>query len=141
MLKRRDIEIHDSAFDPDLPRSGQKIRYRKEGQKAAHYRVFLYADGRDLPYVSSVTYHLHKTFPNPTRVVRRTPSNPRCTLKLWTWGLFDVRAVIKDKQGDEYEVFHRLSYDREIGNLPAGDYELVKSDRGSSPRGRVRGEN
>lgn len=113
-----DIEVEDSIFDPDsdpgLP--DRTARWRNPESQKPLYRVFLYLDGRDLPYVSDVVYLLHPTFKDRTREVFRTPENPRCKLTLWTWGLFRVEVIVRDKQGNQFNFSHYLQYDREFAN-------------------------
>lgn len=111
-----DIEVKDTVLDPNLQLSdpSREIHYRQEGEDTYYYKVWLYLEGHDLPYVDSVTYTLDETFPNPSRTVRRTPSNPNCQLVIWTWKLFTVKVTIVDKKGSIYEVTHELSYDREL---------------------------
>ncbi len=86
----------------------------RQGTKQPAYRVFLYVEGSDLPYVKSVTYHLHETFRNNVRKVQRTPSNPNCQLVIWTWGLFEMRVVVEDKFGQTKSYNHLLTYDRDF---------------------------
>jgi hypothetical protein len=133
MKRPTQIVVLDSALDPDGAATRETVQYRAGDPPL--YRVFLYLDGHDLPYVEGVTYHLHETFPRPRREVRRTPSNPRCKLVLWTWGVFEVRAVIRDKRGEEHEVRHPLTYDRAFSSLDRDRFQLVKPTAGSSPTG------
>jgi transcription initiation factor IIF auxiliary subunit len=107
------IEVKDSLFDPDLPATSGKVHVRKKGAKT-YYKVWLYLDGPDRPYIDSVTYTLHETFNDPVQVVRRTVSNPNCKMAFWSWGLFAVNATLLDKQGFSYVVTHELSYDKQF---------------------------
>ena len=107
------IEVKDSVFDPNQPPGTKQVYVRTE-QNQYFYKVWLFLDGRDLPYVQSVTYTLHPTFSQPVRTVRRTPENPNCQLVLWTWSVFAVNTTIEDKQGGLYEVVHALSYDKQL---------------------------
>lgn len=111
-----DIVVKDTVLDPNLSPSdpARKIHFRKVGDETYYYKVWLYLEGNDLPYVESVTYTLDQTFPNPIRTVRRTPSNPHCQLVIWTWKLFTVKVTIVDKRNNTYEVMHELSYDKEL---------------------------
>ncbi len=131
-MRRSNIEVRDSVFDPDGSPGQDNVLYRNGDQRPL-YRVFLYLDGKDLPYVDRVTYHLHETFPRPKRVVRRTPANPRCKLVLWTWGIFQVRAVIRDKEGQEHQVVHGLTYDQEFSRLPRERFVEDLPQSGSTP--------
>ena len=111
-----DIQVKDTVFDPNLAKNdpARKVHVRKEEGGTHYYKVTIYLEGNDLPYVEYVTFTLDETFPDRIRTVTRTPSNPNCQLVIWTWGLFPVKAVITDKKGNSYEVVHRLSYDKEL---------------------------
>jgi len=103
------VTVRDSLFDPD--RSGENVaQIRRSTHGKSLYRVFLYLDGPDLPFVRRVTYRLHETFDPNTRTMDRTVSNPRCKLDIWTWGVFTVRAVVEDKQGRTFAMSHHLEY-------------------------------
>ncbi len=115
MNRQLRVEVRDSVFDPDLnPETNKKVYWREGSDGSALYKVWLYLAGEDLPYVHSVTYTLHPTFPDPTRRVSRTLTNPNCELVLWTWGMFEVKAAIEDKTGGIYEAVYKLSYDRQL---------------------------
>lgn len=105
------IKLVDTVFDPNT--GSKEIHYSKQGSQTL-YKVWLRLDGPELPYVRGVTYKLHPTFNNPERFVARTPSNPNCTLSIWTWGIFDVEAEIMTKDGERQIVVHPLRYDREL---------------------------
>ena len=122
-MKRMDVRVADSVFPPR--RSGQKIHVRKHDDKVL-YKVWLYLEGNDLPFVQYVTYHLHPTFANPDRTVRRTAANPDCQLIIWTWGLFNVRAKIVDKNGNFVSLDHMLQYDQQIRRAEPEDFEWEK---------------
>ena len=108
MFDSLDIEVRDTVFDPA---SSSKVIYvRESGWKKPHTKVWLFLDGVDLPYVKSVTYTLHKTFPNPVRNVKRTISNPNCAHVIWTYGTFEVKVTIEDKSGRFHKRTHRLEY-------------------------------
>ena len=118
------IKVRDSAFDPDEygldpfdfkapPGRKRIVHVDMSGSKPA-YKIWLYLVGNDVPYVESVTYMLHHTFPDPVRTVRRTLENPQCQLVIWTWGLFEVRAVVTDKRGGRVELIHKLTYGKQL---------------------------
>ena len=102
------IVVRDSLFDPDRP-DDKVVQVRRSGGKSL-YRVFLYLDGLDLPFVNRVTYKLHETFSPRERTVARSPSIPRCKIDIWTWGVFTVVAVIEDRQGRTFTMSHYLEY-------------------------------
>lgn len=112
-----EIRIRDSLCDPDAP-GESKIFYRRAGTRTL-YRVFIYLEGPELPFVESVTYTLHPTFDEPVRTVRRTPQNPLCKLEIWTWGLFEVLGVVADRRGSRYTLKHQLQYGKEIDRSKA----------------------
>jgi transcription initiation factor IIF auxiliary subunit len=130
-----DITVKDSVFNPNVPRAASsKVQVRKQGE-TSYYKVWIYLEGPDLPYIESVTYTLHETFPHPERTVVRSPSNPNCELTIWTWGLFTVKTAIMDKKGFSYLVDHELSYDRELPpNADAYAYEEDEPLSDSRPK-------
>lgn len=103
-----DVRIRDSVHEPGT--TATPILVDESLENHPRYKVWLYLDGPDLPYVKRVTYMLHPTFPDPERVVHRTAANPRCALPIWTWGLFTVTARVEDKQGRTVELLHDLTY-------------------------------
>lgn len=105
-----DVRLRYALRDPDQLDAG-KVLYRElEGRRL--YRVFLFLEGEGLPFVESVTYRLHPTFPRPEEQVTRSPANPRCKLEIWTWGTFQTVALIRDKRGGVAEVATWLGWDR-----------------------------
>ena len=120
MDKQFDLRVVDSAIHTEHGDKHVYTRTRRSGRE--HYKVDLYVDGFDLPYVESVTYQLHDTFPNPTRRMRRTSANPDCRLTIWTWGLFLVGVTVHLKSGERINLDHDLIYDEEIRT--AKDNEL-----------------
>ena len=131
-----DIAIKDSVFDPDLPRSSSSKIYFHLGKRdgRTYYKVWLYLEGNDLPYIESVTYTLHESFREPNQTVRRASSNPNCKFVIWTWGLFTVKATIIDKKNLTYIVSHELSYENEL--FPEGDSRYVPEEWDASPSDR-----
>lgn len=112
MRKQYDIALRDSVIDPQAP--SDKVRYKD--RKRPLYRVYLYLDGPDLPYVRAATYELHETFKNRFLRVERTMSNPMCKASIWTWGIFTVKAIVETKTGDTITLEHRLTYGDELQN-------------------------
>ena len=102
-----DLIVCDTVFDPK--NDSKVIRYRKTDDRTL-YKVWLYLDGKDLPYTESVTYLLHSTFESPSQTVRRTSVNPSCSLIIWTWGIFSVKAFVSLKNGERIELSHELTY-------------------------------
>lgn len=129
MENQLNIEVKDSCFDPDLPRTpSTKVYVRKRKRPLTdsstteygrtYYKVWLYLEGRDLPYIESVTYTLHQSYENPIQTVRRTPSNPHCKLAIWAWGIFELKATLLDKKGFSYLVTRELTYHTELPSEP-----------------------
>ena len=109
------VRVKDSVFNPST--SDRTIVVRRAdatGGKPALYRVYLYLEGDDLPFVESVRYLLHESFDNRERTIVRSPSNPNCELVIWTWGLFRVTVTINDKRGQSFALHRDLQYDREL---------------------------
>ncbi len=115
------LEVCDSLFNPYEPFSeGEKKKaYYKEainaeGRKTIWYKVWIYLDGQDLPFVKDVTYKLHPTFPNPMRNIECTPDNPKAAFFIWTWGIFTVEAEITDLKGRNMHTSHYLTYNSHL---------------------------
>lgn len=118
-----DIKIIDSAFDPDMEyRKPKRIYYSDIGEDKSVYKVWIFLDGKFLPYVKDVTYILHPTFADPIKTISRSSKNPRCKLEIWTWGLFELRAKIRDKKGRILEKTHYLRYNKDF-KLDGVDFE------------------
>jgi pYEATS domain-containing protein involved in immunity len=132
--KEINLEVKDSVFNPALSKDNpeNKVSYRREGD-VYYYKVWLYLDGYDLPYVESVTYTLDSSFTEPNQTVQRTIANPNCQLTIWTWALFTVVATITDKKGYKYQVSHPLTYKEQ---LPTDEskYDVVTLESGSGDR-------
>ncbi|MBM3819301.1 MAG: hypothetical protein FJW14_09850 [Acidimicrobiia bacterium] len=109
------IRVVDSLFDPDRP-SDKVAQVRQRTSSRPLYRVFLYLEGPDLPFVQQVTYKLHETFSPDSVTVVRDISNPRCKFEIWTWGVFEVRAVIEDRQGRTFSTSRYLEYASQVGD-------------------------
>lgn len=90
-------------------------------------RIFLLGDkGEELPAscFDKVTYRLHPTFPNPTRVIKKPPF----LLSEKGWGEFDMNIVLHavDKGGD-----HNLAHDL---NFQKTRYESIHVVTFTNPR-------
>lgn len=112
-----DIRVVDTVLIDARNRNGAMYRVSDSGVNRYKIRIFL--QGNDLPFVRQVTYGLHPTFRNQLRVVERTISNPNCRLEIWTWGIFDITADVLDQGGQTYRLVHPLSYGRELEDLEA----------------------
>jgi transcription initiation factor IIF auxiliary subunit len=116
------VNVRDSVYPPGT--DAGTILY-DQLQSSPRYKVWIYLEGPDLPYVRSATYRLHPTFPDPIRTVTRTVSNPTCALEIWTWGLFEIHVEIEDKSGARQALEYRLNYDRQLKK--DARYEQVSS--------------
>lgn len=109
----KNVLVRDSVFDPNA--LGQKtVHYSKVADNKARYKVWVYLEGKDLYYVDYVAYKLHPTFQNPVQKVKRTLSNPNCSLVIWTWGVFNLEVELFLKTGEKIVTTHYLSYDRQL---------------------------
>lgn len=126
MEKQLNIEVKDSLFDPDLPKSlasvvnvhSLRTGTATPAQGKKYYKVWLYLEGHDLPYLDRVTYTLHRSYTPPTLTLRRTPSNLRCKVAILASGVFKVKATLWDKRGFSRLVTHELSYTQELPTDP-----------------------
>jgi hypothetical protein len=136
MQNQLSVEVKDSVFDPDLPEGHpeRKVHVRQSEDSRPFYKVWIYLQGKDLPYVLRTTYRLHETFEDPIRVVERNPTNPNCKLVIWTWGLFDVGVAIADKSGRVYETVYRMRYDEQLKELKP---ELYEYEQGAPTSGSI----
>ena len=123
MQSSLNIRVRDSVFEPGA--KGGQVQVRSGEGKRPRYRVNLFLEGEDLPYVRQVTYVLHPTFKVRESTVRRLASNPNCKLTIWTWGLFSIEAIVKDKRGKSYRLQHTMAYDAELDGLPEERYKKI----------------
>ncbi len=115
-----EIEMRDSVIEQV---DNQPVIYvRNPDSDKPLYKVSIYLEGNDLPYVDSVEYELHPTFKYRFKEVKRSFTNPNCTLVIWTWGLFRVKAVVTTKDGSTFNLSHQLTYGNEVKN---GSYEVI----------------
>lgn len=115
---RSKITIVDTAIDPSTAsdRAGtREVRYQKAAGRDL-YKVWIYLDGPDVPFVRAAIYELHPSFAQRVHTVSRTVANPSCALIIWTWGIFDVKATLRMKSGESVELTHKLSYDRDFAS-------------------------
>ena len=116
-IKTYDIQIKDSPFEPNgMNYNNEAIAHYRKNNNKTLYKIFLYLEGRDLPFVKRVKYVLHKSFKNPIQIIDRNPNNPQCKLVLWTWGIFNVTIEIEYIDGGTYRTEHYLTYGDEIKN-------------------------
>lgn len=124
MFRSLDIRVRDSVFDPRS--GGGKVTYRQSAEGSTLYRVHVFLEGADLPYVKTATYRLHPSFDPAVQIVRRSASNPNCRLTIWTWGLFEVEVTVEDKFGATTGFVHRLTYGDEVEAAPEEKFRVVE---------------
>ncbi len=107
------LSIVDTLYDPD---GGEKeIHFRRLPRlPESLYKVWIYLEGASLPFVNQVTYILHPTFPDPKRTVARSISNPNCEIVIWAWGVFNLQAIVEDKQGKLLSLEHYLTFGQQL---------------------------
>jgi hypothetical protein len=111
------LQVHDSAFDPDTY-DRSTIEYRRG--ESLNYRVFIFLDGLDLPFVQHVMYRL-PTAVGPPRLVARMIDNQRCKFDIWTWGVFELIAEVVLKDGSLVPFPHQLEFSHEL-TLPGVEF-------------------
>ena len=109
----KSIIIRDSLFDPST-RDETIVHYFKGADDTIRYKVWISLEGRDTFYVDHVTYRLHETFSDPIKKIKRTITNPHCSMAIWTWGVFDIGINIVLKTGEVISTSHYLSFDRQL---------------------------
>jgi len=106
--------IQDSLFDPSDPKAalGKTATYKKYPgpDSKVLYKVWVFLDGRDMPFVQSVQYHLHPSFRNTQYQIDKSHSNPNFALVIWTWGIFNVKAEVTLISGEILVLNHLLTY-------------------------------
>ena len=107
---RLDIQVRNSLTDPGVDNTAP-IHYFKKGS-TNFYKVWIFLEGRDLPYVDYVVYHLHESFNEPVRKIPRSASNPNCMLVTWTWGTFELVVEVVDKKGNSFTLNKDLDWDQ-----------------------------
>lgn len=120
------VEVKDSVINPSS--TVKTVHWRASHDGTPFYKVYIYLAGEALPYVQTVTYKLHPSFPDPVQQVSRTLANQNCLLVIWTWGIFDVTATIEDRWGNVYEVTHPLGYNGEIEKLKTEHPDVFKRE-------------
>ncbi len=112
------IVVRDSLINPNESNKqdqavGYFKKYRTRSNKT-YYKVWIYLEGKDLPFVRRVRYKLHKTFRNRIKLIERTSTNLNCSLIIWTWGIFMINVEIEDMSGNIIRVDHYLTYGEQL---------------------------
>lgn len=124
--------VKDTVFDPNDPQATiqKKATYKKYCQipdGKILYKVWIYVDGYDLPFVESVRYHLHSSFPDRTRLVERDIHNRNCAFIIWAWGMFNVKAEVFLIGGQMLTINHFLSFGEEIASNDDIQWNVIKT--------------
>ena len=117
------ICVKDSLFAPNATGLRKRVKSpphahykRPTSDKRALYKVWIYLTGKDTLFVKRVKYTLHSSFKTPVSVVERAPSNPNCSLAIWTWGLFKIKVEIELVSSIKMNLEHQLSYDSSLAD-------------------------
>ena len=129
-LRTYSLKVNDMLLDSEEPiddnsndtnrsrtRSLTRIVYYKESTRSKKklYKVKIFIEGKDLPYVKQVKYTLHSTFgKNRVKIITRKPGNLECGLVIWTWGVFTVQVEIEDIKGNIIKMDHRLTFGEQL---------------------------
>lgn len=115
-MQSLEIFITDSVIEGDfsLKEDNKKIDFYKGKDDKFRYKVLISLSGPGTIYVQKVRYILHETFSPQIQEVNRSLSNPDCSLRIWTWGIFEVKAEIILKTGEIIYARHQLTFDKEI---------------------------
>ena len=108
------IEIKDSVFEPEVVRRRKEDVVEFLSGNTYFYKVFIYTQGKTMPYVDSITYFLHSSIENNVRTIKRKPSNEYCKIEIETPGIFKVKATISYKDGKVENVEHYLNFPKEL---------------------------
>jgi len=89
-----------------------------QGEDYWNWWIWLDGSDKELDRVASVTYTLHRTFPNPVRTV--TDRASKFILKTAGWGVFRIRATVSFKDGDSEQLTHDLRLEYPDGTPTTG---------------------
>ena len=108
------IIIVDTPINPFDQNEQRNIVERRVRNGKTQFKIWLYLNGDDLPYVRRVKYVLHSSYKQPEFIISKLPSNPNCLFSFWAWGTFIVKAVVEDKSKKLYYFEHRLMFDKRL---------------------------
>lgn len=97
-VKTQNVIVEESADEDELPLRKWKVEI-----------CLLDANDTEVPadLLSSVTYHLHQSFPNPIRKL----TEPPFALEEEGWGEFDMKIVCKFiSKGGTFTIYHDLNF-------------------------------
>lgn len=81
----------------ELVRGVEPKKFTTGGQFHYYIRIFVEGSPEALDQIELVKYKLHHTFRDPHRVSTNRAAN--FEIKIWTYGYFDVQALIVTKDG------------------------------------------
>lgn len=115
-IENWNINMSKFEIKHELVKTDGKIEVKRFSPKGRdHYHIKVFISGA-LDRIEYVSYELHPTFNSPNRV--SNDQSERFCIDFWTWGEFDMTAIVYLKNGSVKEVSHYLSYSDE---LPAED--------------------
>jgi hypothetical protein len=109
------LNLESSVFSPeDIGKQGP-IQVRKKADSGKlYFKVYLFITGQDLPFVDKIVYKLHPTFKKNMVTSKPHSGNSYGSISIWTWGLFELTAEVKLRNGKEFTLKHQLNYDKEL---------------------------
>lgn len=81
---------------------------RGEDYEWFEWTIYMDEPKEKLDLVDAVEYRLHRTFPNPIRVVKDRDS--KFALKSSGWGMFTIYITVYLKDGKEVQTQHWLQF-------------------------------
>lgn len=119
------ITPKDSLKNPYFGGSAEFTRINNRNKEIPYYKVWLFIEGLDLPFIKRVTYVLPKSFKNNRITVVQTIDNRKCVTPIWTWALFSIKIEIEDIGGRTFQINHQLTYGDEIINIDASNWKKI----------------
>jgi hypothetical protein len=86
----------------DLMSGVEPKKFTTDGQFHYYIRIFIEAAPAALDQIEFVKYTLHPTFRDRNRVSTNRATN--FDIKIWTYGYFDVQALIVTKDGQSIPI-------------------------------------
>ncbi len=117
-MRNLDIVVKDTVVEKA---NGNEHIIAKKSTSSTMFKVTLFLEGNDLPFVNKVTYTLHETFKNRIKKIKRSLSNPNCTLVFYAWGTFTVKVKVESLKGDNLVISHPLQFGSEV---QSGKYKI-----------------
>ena len=113
MINTTDENMKLSINSTVIENGKVNIQFSSDGKKL--YKVRIYLEGADLPFVESVQYVLPPNIFEPNILdVERSFSNPTCELSVWTRFLFPITIAVNTTDGESYIFQHNVNYQEEL---------------------------